>query len=172
VCGAEPAGTEAGPIAPGDPAGSPACPPSLKGVKVESDLGPFKIKANCEKFEVESEWDAFKNDAFNLDPAKVKGDLAWIGAFVGVDHKFKNHETTIFAGPKGKIGFGNVSGEVKDGVYIKVGADGKVNDYGFRVKVGVKTKLGPDGNVTLTHFEDTMDFTLKGSFGCGIWRGC
>ncbi len=171
ACGGMPT-TEDGPVAPGDPAASPACPASLNAIKIESDLGPIKIKANCEKFEVESEWGAFKDDAFNLDPAKVKGDLAWIGAFVGVEHKFKDHSTTIFAGPKGKLGFGNVAGELKDGIYIKVGAKGTIDDYGFRVKIGAKTKLGPDGNVTLTHFDDTMDFTLKGSFGCGIWRGC
>ena len=101
---------------------------ALKAIKVSADLGPVKISANCEKFSVESDWSAVEDDAFNLDPAKVKGGLAWIGAFVSVDHQFKNHETTIFAGPKAKLGFGNVSGQVRDGVYIKVGADGKVTD--------------------------------------------
>ena len=135
-----------------DPGG---CPPALSGktvpfgTKVEipplrGDGKPsqlsLKVKVGCDKLAVELS-------------AKVKGTADLISVFGAGELDFKNDESTLVIGVKGKLP-GDLAGG-QSGLYVKTGKDG-ITDYGWRVGASV----GANG---LKAWGGSEDISLVGS---------
>jgi hypothetical protein len=128
------------------PSSSP-CGDSLKTVKASVKLSIFKFSVNCEKFESETE-------------VSTPGPISLFGE---VSHNHKCGSTTVFAG--GKVG-GSLAGlgaSAKTGLYLRVGADGGVDDVGWRFSPEAEAAAG--GAVLSS--SDSMDFSFAdAATGC------
>ncbi len=124
-----------------DEAGTPKAVPCPKeAFKVINMLASFipgvSISGDCEKFTAE---------------ISTGGPLGLFGRIT----YGRNGETTIFAGPKGKVSLGPVgSATAKDGLYIKFGSSGQVTDFGGRFEHSESFGKFSAG--------DSMDFSLVG----------
>ncbi len=90
--------------------------PPPKGVEKPSELS-LKVKVGCDKLAVELS-------------GKVKGTAELISIFGAGELDFKNDESTLVVGVKGKLPADLAGGQ--SGVYITTGKDG-VKDYGWQV---------------------------------------
>jgi tetratricopeptide (TPR) repeat protein len=123
------------------------CPPSVRGVKLAWKVEAFSLEVNCEKVSVEAS-------------ATVEG---WFGVFGQLDWSPRSGKTTIFAGPKvsAKIPGTSLGGSFKDGLYLQIGKDGYVGDFGFRTSVSGSAGFGPFS----IKGSDSMDFSFAPVFG-------
>jgi tetratricopeptide (TPR) repeat protein len=146
-CGhATPAPYTAAMESPGTPHPEP-CPPSVRGVKLAVKLEAVSLEVNCEKVSVEAS-------------ATVQG---WFGVFGQLDWSPRSGKMTVFAGPKAsaKIPGTSIGASFKDGLYLQVGRDGYVADFGFRTSVSGSAGFGPFS----IKGGDSMDFSFAPVFG-------
>jgi tetratricopeptide (TPR) repeat protein len=145
-CGTADAGYSAATDAPQTPVPEP-CPPSVRGVKLAWKLEAVSVEVNCEKVSVEAS-------------ATVEG---WFGVFGQLDWSPRSGKMTVFAGPKasGKIPGTSIGGSFKDGLYLQIGKDGYIADFGFRTSVSGSAGFGPFS------FKggESMDFSFAPVFG-------
>jgi hypothetical protein len=124
-----------------------ACPPSVRGVKLSLKFEAVALEVNCEKVSVEAS-------------ATVEG---WIGVFGQFDWSPRSGKMTVFAGPKasGKIPGTSIGASFKDGLYVQMGRDGYLADFGFRTSVSGNAGFGPFS----IKGADSMDFSFAPVFG-------
>jgi tetratricopeptide (TPR) repeat protein len=124
-----------------------ACPPSIRGVKLAWKLEAFTLEVNCEKVSVEAS-------------TTVEG---WFGVFGQLDWSPRSGKMTIFGGPKAsaKIPGTNIGGSFKDGLYLQLGRDGYIADFGFRTTVSGNAGFGPFA----IKGSESMDFSFAPVFG-------
>lgn len=122
-----------------------ACPAGLAGKAFKGKLGSvLSVSVECEKIGVEA-------DAGGV-----------LGVFGQVTHNGPRGETTIFIGPRVKVRTPGPLGPgatYKDGIYVTIGRDGSVSDFGARVEASVNFAAG-DGSAQIKL--DTMDFSMVG----------
>jgi tetratricopeptide (TPR) repeat protein len=123
------------------------CPPSVRGVKLAWKVEAFTLEVNCEKVSLEA-------------AATVEG---WFGVFGQLDWSPRSGKMTVFAGPKasGKIPGTNIGGSFKDGLYVTIGKDGYLADFGFRASVSGNAGFGPFA----IKGSESMDFSFAPVFG-------
>jgi hypothetical protein len=123
------------------------CPPSVRGVKLAWKIEAVSLEVNCEKVSVE---------------ASVPVN-AWISVFGQLDWSPRSGKMTVFAGPKlsAKIPGTSLGASFKDGLYLQVGKDGYVADFGFRTSVSASAGFGPFS----IKGGDSMDFSFAPVFG-------
>jgi tetratricopeptide (TPR) repeat protein len=124
------------------PQGPGGCPDALKGFSLNIDLGVASLSADCEELGIQG------------------STPGWIGAFGEVKFNVRDGTATIFAGAKGEVGLGPLSGDFKSGAYVKVGRDGP-RDLGWRVGPSYTVGAGP------AQFggSDTTDLSFVGALG-------
>jgi hypothetical protein len=128
--------------------GSAACPSALKAIKLSMKIEFAKLAATCEKFEVEL-----------ATPGPI-------GLFAQGSINTKG-EITIFIGGKAGVEIpdpfkGGPSLASKTGAYVKIGPDGSITDYGWRVSPSVS--VGSFSGAQSIVASDSMDFSLAGGF--------
>jgi hypothetical protein len=123
------------------------CPPSVRGVKLAWKIEAVSLEVNCEKVSVE---------------ASVPVN-AWISVFGQLDWSPRSGKMTVFAGPKvsAKIPGTTIGASFKDGLYLSIGKDGYVADFGMRASVSASAGFGPFS----IKGGDSMDFSFAPVFG-------
>ena len=132
---------------------SEKCPPWLRAVRLKLKYSFAEVEINCEKVKLEVS-------------GKVGGSKDnWIGAFAEVEYATHTGKVTVFGGPKGSVKIPGTpfGGSIKDGIYIRFGSNGSVDDVGMRVKA--------EGAVSADPIQikggDSMDFSFVPVFGGG-----
>ena len=92
--------------------------------------------------------------------ATVQG---WFGVFGQIEWAPRSGKFTIFGGPKvsGKIPGTEIGGSFKDGLYVQIGKDGYLADFGFRTSVSGNAGFGPFA----IKGSESMDFSFAPVFG-------
>ena len=132
----------ADPTADGDAPDADACPHALKGnYKVKASLGPVEVSGNCEKVAVE------------LSAGE------WVKLFGEVEYEFDG-EYSFFVGVAGEAAIPGaaVSPEAatKSGLFIKLNAQGQVEDFGFKRTQAAGITAGTP--VVSVGYEEELEF--------------
>jgi hypothetical protein len=135
------------PDAPVVEAGGP-CPSTIKAISAVLEVGPAKIKVNCDEIKIEATW----------------GGNAWIKAFGEVTYKFSSGRLTVLAGSKAEAKLGVAKGTFKSGLYLTVDRDG-FHDAGWRVGPSATATLGP---IEFKPYKDEIDISFVGALRPGF----
>lgn len=86
----------------------------------------------------------------------------WLGAFASAGYDHGKGEVTVFMGPRLKSNPGQwgPNATIKDGLYVTVGTDGSVRDFGIRVETSSTIGTGQTGSASIKL--DSMDFSFVG----------
>lgn len=130
------------PEAPAVDAGGP-CPPTIKAISAVLEVGPAKVKVNCDEVKIEATW----------------GGNAWIKGFGEVSYSFSHGTMTVLAGSKAEVKLGVAKGSFKSGLYLTVDRDG-FRDAGWRVGPSATGALGP---IEFKPYKDEIDISFVGA---------
>jgi hypothetical protein len=123
------------------------CPSWLN---IEIDLQVAKLKADCEKFEVEA----------------GKGFIA------GYEKKFNTGTSTISAGAEIGQNIYTAKASVKQLVYVSFDNDNQFVDFGVKGKAEVSVKANPISVVEGIENVSVKVAGLEGGYNCGVSSGC
>ena len=135
------------PEAPPVEAGGP-CPSTIKAMSAVLEIGPAKVKFNCDEIKIEATW----------------GGNAWIKAFGEVTYTFSSGRLTVLAGSKAEVKLGVAKGTFKSGLYLTVDRDG-FHDAGWRVGPSATGTLGP---IEFKPYKDEYDISFVGALKPGF----
>jgi tetratricopeptide (TPR) repeat protein len=135
------------PDAPPVDAGGP-CPSTIKAISAVLEVGPVKIKFNCDEIKLEA----------------TAGGNAWIKGFGEVTYKFSSGRLTVFAGSKAEVKLGVAKGAFKSGLYLTVDSEG-FHDAGWRVGPSATGTLGP---IEFKPYKDEIDISFVGALKPGF----
>lgn len=119
------------------------CSGLLKAISGTWELGPTKIKINCERFQ-----QSFKEEV-----------IPWVQAYADVTYNFRTGELSVFGGAKGEISGGGGKAGFKSGIYVTADRRGDI-DVGWRVGPTVTVGAGP---VEFEVFKDEEDLSFIGA---------
>lgn len=140
------------PAAPADRSGSTQTPdsPPCRGAVGRGSVSlsldkQFSVSVSCEKVTVTG-----------------KATPGWLTVFGTVSHNVFSGDSTVFIGPEAHVPIpgpwgSKISPRARDGLYLTVGADGTVKDFGFRVEVGAEVTSG-----LKAYDGDGMNFSFVG----------
>ena len=98
------------------------------------------VKANCDEVEAEGSLEV----------------MPWINAFAAVNHAPKSGQTTVVIGGRASVGGGPLEASFTSAAYVKVDAQGNIEDVGWRV--------GPSGGASTALVEYQADDLIDISF--------
>ena len=133
------------PEAPPVDAGGP-CPSTIKAISAVLEIGPAKVKFNCDEIKIEASWGG------------------WIKAFGEVTYSFSSGRLTVLAGSKAEVKLGVAKGAFKSGLYLTVDRDG-FHDAGWRVGPSATGTLGP---IEFKPYKDEYDISFVGALKPGF----
>ncbi|HEX8101574.1 MAG TPA: hypothetical protein VF533_03105 [Solirubrobacteraceae bacterium] len=115
-----------------DPGAPPAaegdsCNERTKAISLVAELGPSKVKINCERVQQSLKLEA----------------MPWLFAFAEGTFEYRTGRLTICAGAKGEPSVGVAKGAFKSGLYITFDSNGDVYDAGWRVGRSATVASGP-----------------------------
>lgn len=135
------------PDAPAVDAGGP-CPSTIKAISAVLEVGPAKIKVNCDEIKLEA----------------TAGGNAWIKGFGEVTYSFSSGRLTVLAGSKAEVKLGVAKGAFKSGLYLTVDSEG-FHDAGWRVGPSATGTLGP---IEFKPYKDEIDISFVGALKPGF----
>ncbi len=121
------------------------CPPALKNAALSLPLADNEIEG----------WSVGLN--VTCDTLGVQGSISaapGLSGFATLDQNFRDGSAELVIGAKGQIGAGPVQDNFQSGIYVKVGADGTIQDIGWRVGPSAGTnglvQYGDDGTMDIS----------------------
>jgi hypothetical protein len=141
-CVDQPEETTTAPTAAAAPDGPGACAAGLKSISVVAELGPTKVKINCEKVTQSIKWEV----------------IPWLQAFAEVGYEQRSGKLTVMVGSKGELPLGTAKGAFKSGIYLTADRNG-IKDVGWRVGPSLTVSSGP---YEFQAVKDEMDLSFVG----------